>query len=57
MRGHICESLEDNRGNLQQINDSMIKIILRMCAPDEDRIIFRACNLTPLSQKLGSDQR
>ena len=40
------------------INDSMIKIILRMCVRDEDRIIFRTCNLTPLSQKfwIGSDQ-
>ena len=40
------------------INDSMIKIILRMCVRDEDRIIFRTCNLTPLSQKfwIGSDR-
>ena len=29
-----------------------------MCVRDEDRIIFRTCNLTPLSQKfwIGSDQ-
>ena len=40
---------------LQRINNSMIKIMLRMCARDEDRRIFHACNLTPLSQKLGSE--